>query len=118
MNLSLILLKQGLTLIAQTEELDYEPKCHISKAFTVSGKTKLTLTPWPEYTEDEHILIHSDNLLTVCEPTEALRKAYMTKTKLTLEDLKPKPQRAILNEEDQLPPPPVEDEYEPDYIEE
>lgn len=117
MNLSLILLKQGLTLIAQTDEMEYEPKVHLLKPFTVSGKTKLTLTRWPENTEDDHILLHSDNLLTVCEPTKALRQAYMTKTKLTEADLKPKPERVILNEEETLPPPP-EDEYEPRYVEE
>jgi len=118
MNLSLILLKQGLTLIAQTDEMDYEPKVHLLNPFTVSGKTKLTLTRWPEHTEDDHILLHSENLLTVCEPTKALRKAYMTKAKLTEADLKPKPERVILNEEERLPPPQFEDEYEPEYIEE
>ena len=118
MNLSLILLKQGLTLVAQTEELDYEPKVHLTKPYTVSGKTKLTLTRWPEHTQDDHILLHSENLLTVCEPTETLRNAYMTKAKLTEADLKPKPQRVILNEEEQLPPQPLEDEYEPRYVEE
>ena len=118
MNLSLILLKQGLTLIAQTDEMDYEPKVHLLKPYTVSGKTKLILTPWPEHTEDDHVLLHSENLLTVCEPTKAVRKAYMTKAKLTEADLKPKPERVILNEEEHRLPPEPEDEYEPRYVEE
>ena len=105
-------------MLAQTDEMDYEPKVHLFQAYQVTGKTKVVLTSWPEHTKDDHVLINSDNLLTVCEPTKALRQSYMTKTKLTEADLKPKPERAILNEEEQLLPPEPEDEYEPRYIEE
>ena len=117
MELALIVLKCWVTVISLTDQLSEEPCCHLKNPHTVSGKTKLILTPWPEHTEDDHILLHSENLLTVCEPTKALRKAYMTKAKLTEADLKPKPERVILNEEETLPPPP-EDEYEPRYVEE
>lgn len=85
----------------------------------VSGKTKLSLQKWPDYTDDEHVLITSDNLLTVCEPTQAVRDAYLKKTGLTEDDLKPKePERIQLNESETVPE--QEDwidDYEPTYVE-
>ena len=115
MNLSLILLKTGLTLISLTEELEYEPKVHLVNPHVVSGKTKLTLTKWPDYTDDEHILLHSDSLLTICEPTDKVRKAYEEKVKGATEALKPKQQPVILTEEENLLD--SEDDYEPRYQE-
>ena len=116
--LALLMLKDsGLQLISLTEHLDYEPSVHLLSPHVVSGKTKIVLTPWPEYTDDQHILLKSDALLTVCEPSEAVRTAYLKKMKLTEEDLKPKPTRVILSEEEQVPELP-EDEYEPTYVEE
>ena len=81
----------------------------------VSGKAKVTLTKWPEYTEDEHILLTSDSLLTVCEPSDSLRTAYMKKQGLKEEDLVEKPQPELLTEDENRPD---DDEYEPRYIEE
>ena len=81
----------------------------------MSGKTKLSLQRWPDHTNDEHILLSSDNLLTVCEPTQAVREAYLNKTGLTEEDLMPKEEpKVLLNEDDDLA---SYDEYEPDYQE-
>ena len=117
MELSLLILKTGQVLVSQIEELDYEPKVHLLRPHLVSGKTKLTLTPWPEYVEDEHILLHSDSLLTAGTPTSKVKKAYLDKVGKTEEDLKPKSKPVILSEEDQLSPP-EDDEYEPEYIEE
>ena len=115
--IALILLPSGVQLISLIEQLEYEPSVHLKQPHTVSGKTKLVLTPWPEYSDDEHVLFKSDALLTVCEPTQKLKEAYMKKTKLTLEDLKPKPVPVILNEEENVPPE-LDDEYEPRYQEE
>ena len=117
MNPALILLQSGLELIALIEQLDYEPAVHLRSPMVISGTTKLTLKPWPTYTKDEDVLLKSDALLTVCEPSDALLDAYAKKMKLTTEDLMPKPQRVILSEEEQIPELP-EDEYEPEYIEE
>ena len=115
MNLSLILLKTGLTLISLTDELEYEPKVHLVNPHVVSGKAKLTLTPWPDYTDDEHILLHSDSLLTICEPTDQVRQAYEKKVKNVAEVLKPTPQPVILTEDEN--PIDSEDDYEPRYQE-
>ena len=82
----------------------------------MSGKQKLLLKPWPDFTHDQHILLHSDNLLTVCEPAPAVRLAYMSKEDLTEEDLKPKEEpQVLLNEDEQLPD--WIDDYEPNYSE-
>ena len=115
MNLSLILLSTGLTLISQTEELEYEPKVHLIQPYVVGGKTKVTLTRWPDHTDDEHILLKSDSLLTICEPTEKLTKLYLDKIGKTLEDLTPASQPVILTEDEN--PLDVDDDYEPRYQE-
>ena len=122
MQLSLILLRQPtLTLIAQTEEMPAEPRVHLIQPYIVGGKTKLTLTRWPDYTDDENILIHSENLLTVCDPTEKLTELYLTKIGKSIEDMTKDPDRVLLNEGenilDPLTSPMYNNEYEPRYIE-
>ena len=114
MQLTMLLLKSGTTLLSQSEELDYEPKVHLFKPYEVKGTTKVTLTSWPQYTDDEHILLHSDTILTVVAPKEELAQRYMKKVGIKPEDLKPKEDEQVLLAEDESVP----DEYEPRYIEE
>ena len=84
----------------------------------VSGKAKLSLTRWPDYTEDEHILLDSTNLLTVCDPSPQVRAAYLKKIGKTEEDFIPKEDdKVLLNEDEQLPEDTWVDEYEPNYDE-
>jgi len=120
MNLLLVMLKTGQTLVSLSEELEYEPKCHLIEPYEVTGKTKITLTPWPPLTEEKNILLHSDSLLTVVEPTLTLANQYLKKIGKTMEDLQTKDNRVLLNEDENVPdlPPPPEDDYEPQYIEE
>ena len=98
-----------------------EPRVHLIQPYIVGGKTKLTLTRWPDYTNDENILIHSENLLTVCDPTEKLTELYLTKIGKSIEDMTKDPDRVLLNEGenilDPLTSPMYNDEYEPRYIE-
>ena len=90
----------------------------MKKPYLVSGKQKLSLQRWPDYTEDEHVLITSDNLLTVCEPSPAVRAAYLKKVGMTEEDLKPKEEpKVLLNEEESIPDDEWIDDYEPTYRE-
>ena len=122
MQLSLILLKNpSLSLVAQTEEMPAEPRVHLIQPYVVSGKTKLTLTRWPDYTDDEDILLHSDSLLTVCDPSEKLAELYLEKVGKTVEDMTKEPDRVMLNEGenvfDELTSPMYNEEYEPRYIE-
>ena len=120
MNITLVLLKCGVTLVSQTEQLDYEPSCHLIEPMTFSGETKITLKRWPAQCADDHILLRSEDLLTVCEPTEALVKTYLKKIGKTMADLKTEPKQVILNEEPDLGlgEPNFDDDYEPRYIEE
>jgi len=123
MQLSLFILKNGLEVVAQSEQLDYEPACHLVNPCTISGTSKLALRRWPAYAADEHILLRSEELLTVCEPTEELAAAYMRKFKLKVEDLEEpltdSPEPVMLNEQASVEGvPDFEDDYEPRYVEE
>ena len=69
------------------DELEYEPKCHLTRPMVVSGDKNVVLTSWPKYTDDEHILLRSEDLLTVCEPTERVLEAYMKKCGIKASDL-------------------------------
>ena len=113
MNPALVLLQTGVTLVALIEQLEYEPAVHLRLPHTISGKTKITLTPWPEHTMDEHILFKSDSLLTVCELSEELKAAYLKKIGMKDSDFKEESQSIILNEDEN-----VVDDYEPRYVEE
>ena len=127
MQLTLVLLKGYQTyLIAQSDQLELEPRCHLFEPMLVRGTSKVTLTPWPLYTDEKHILLHSDSLLTVMEPTDKIRDAYLKKIGKTIEDFTPAPQPELLNEDEHVPegsPAPrdtyydEEDGYEPDYTE-
>ena len=104
MDLTLILLKTGETLVSQTEQLEHEPRCHLQRPYLVGGKTKVSLTSWPAHAADQHILLHSDSLLTVCEPSPTVKELYLKKIGKTLEDFAPKePERVLLNEDEQVP---------------
>ena len=123
MQLSLIVLKSETILISQSESLETEPRCHLVSPCTISGTTKLSLKRWPLHTGEDHILLRSEDLLTVCEPSDKLIQAYIKKFNLKKEDLEvltSEPEQVILNEESQpgIESVPDFDEYEPQYIEE
>ena len=124
MSLSLLILKNGLSLVAQTTELDYEPKVHMIKPYSVSVGKNVVLTQWPVGTDDEHVLLRSEDLLTVCEPSEQVIKSYLRKTGLTLKELnkatevpteEPAVEPEVLPQQEDLFY--DEDEYEPAYQE-
>ena len=117
MTFSLVILKNGLTLVSETEQLDYEPSCHLIDPMTFSGTTKVTLKAWPQGTSDRHILLRSEDLLTVCEVEEKLLTAYLKKTGKTLTE---EPVAATMDEVPEVHNFDLMDdeEYEPRYIEE
>jgi len=118
MNISLLLLKTGEYIISQVEELEYEPKVHLILPYLVSGKTKPTLSVWPLHSDDGHILLNSDSLLTVITPKIDIRDAYMKKVGITEEQLKASQKPVVLNEEDVDQDWDHEDDgYEPRYVE-
>ena len=113
MDLMLLVLKTGETLVSATEQLEHEPRCHLLRPYLVGGKTKVTLSAWPEHASDQHILLHSDSLLTVCEPSPTVKAMYLKKTGQTEEDFKPKAEeRVLLNEDEQMP---TLDDWEDDH---
>ena len=118
MNIALVILKNGIALVSQSDELEYEPKCHLTRPMAIGGTKNVVLTPWPAHTDDTHILLRSEDLLTVCEPNEKVLNAYMKKCGIKASDLNQAPQPVILNEETQPPFPEDDDEYEPHYVEE
>lgn len=112
-----------MSLVAQTSELDYEPKVHMIRPYSVNIGKNVVLTQWPVGTDDEHILLRSEELLTVCEPTEQVVKSYLRKTGLTLKDLAdPQEEDKVVEEPTNLPTSEEEliyedpDEYDPSYI--
>ena len=116
MQLLLLFLKTGQILISLTEQLEMEPRVHLIEPFEISGKTKVTMTSWPPYTDETNILMSSDNLLTVVEPTDDIRDAYLKKIGKTLEDIQPKDDKILLTEEENVPEY-VDENYEPFYRE-
>ena len=122
MQLLLLILKTGQTLISLSDQLPEEPRVHLKEPYEVGGKTKLTLSPWPPYTDEKDILLSSDTLLTVVEPNESLRDTYLKKIGKTLEDIQPKEDdKMLLTEEENVPeenvPEYVDENYEPLYLE-
>ena len=117
MDLQLLILQSGEQIIAYTDELTEEPRCHLYRPHSIGGKTKITLTPWPSNSDDEHILFRSTDLLTVCAPNEKVIVAYTSKVKAP----EAPPKRVQLNEDEQVPNEyldAIDDNYEPRYIEE
>ena len=117
MQLLLLFLKTGQILISLSDQLPEEPRVHLKEPYEVGGKTKLTLTPWPPYTDEKDILLSSDNLLTVVEPQDKLRDVYLAKIGKTLEDIKPKEDDKVLLTEEENVPEYVDENYEPLYLE-
>ena len=117
-NLALIHLKTGQVLVSRSDELEYEPKVHLIEPYIVSGQKKITLTPWPPYTDDSHILLRSDDLLTVCEPTQEILESYAKKVGADPASFSVKEEEKVLLTEEDGDGLPEGKEYEPEYIEE
>ena len=125
MQLTLLLLKTGQTLIAQSESLEYEPKCHLLQPYEVSGKTKVTLSAWPPHALDQHILLHSDSLLTVCDPSPTVKAMYLKRINKQESDFLPVEEKTeqveqepvMLDEQNDLSLLDDYDGYEPSYQE-
>ena len=117
MEVSLLVLTNGLNLIAQTDLLEEEPAVLMKNPREISASGK-TLTNWPKFTADEHVRIRTTELLTICNPTEELLVKYGKSAGLTDEDLNPEPEPVMLTEEELPLETYDDDEYEPRYIEE
>ena len=99
--------------------MDYEPSVHMVEPYLISGTKSVTLTRWPLYTEDSHILLKSESLLTMVDPIEDIRNKYLKKIGKTIEDFTKETinDKIMLTEDESVPEPPDDDSYEPRYVE-
>ena len=116
--LALLVLRQNLSLVSKYEELEYEPRVHLIDPHVIDDKGNLS--PWPQHTNENHILIDSSQLLTAVSPNDDIKKKYVEL--VGEEEVNKTPESVLLSESDQiLEPISFEDEfdeYEPRYLEE
>ena len=74
-----VILRSGIHLISKVEQLDEEPNCHLEDPYLI--KDDGTLEPWPRYTTDTDVLLYSETLATIVEPTNEIKKKYEIVTK-------------------------------------
>ena len=74
-----VILRSGIHLISKVEQLDEEPNCHLEDPYLI--KDDGTLEPWPRYTPDTDVLLYSETLATIVEPTNEIKKKYEIVTK-------------------------------------
>lgn len=77
-NVQCLLLKTGQVLISEITEVAAdigEPDCKLVKPYSVSSDLKIS--PWLEFTEQDVILIRSDDVLTFVEPAKKLLDDYL-----------------------------------------
>ena len=74
-----VILRSGIHLISKVEQLDEEPNCHLEDPYLI--KDDGTLEPWPRYTTDTDVLLYSETLATIVEPTNEIKKKYQMVSK-------------------------------------
>jgi hypothetical protein len=79
METQLLLLKSGIYLISKIETLDEEPAAHLEQPYSIT--TDGMLEPWPLHTDDQDVLIYSDTIATILEPTQEILDKYKMVTK-------------------------------------
>jgi hypothetical protein len=71
------LLKNETVLIADVEEVGSEigePDCKLTNPYKVDGD--MSLTPWPPFTDQNVIMMSSDSILTIVQPSVKLEGVY------------------------------------------
>ena len=75
-----LLLKNDTVLISEIIEIGSElgePDCKLTKPFKlVEQSDSFTLEPWITFTLQDEIMIHSDSILTIVDPTPDLLSKY------------------------------------------
>ena len=75
-----LLLKNGDIIISQIMEVDTElggPDCKLIKPFKmVASSDEYKLETWLDFTSQTDMMIHSDSILTLVDPTSDLLKKY------------------------------------------
>tara|TARA_B100001029_G_scaffold143004_1_gene122703 strand:- start:1028 stop:1300 length:273 start_codon:yes stop_codon:yes gene_type:complete len=84
--IKILLLKEyQLVLIARLEELQTElgePDCKLDQPFEIvdAGNDNYTMRPWPNFTTQKQLIIHSDSILTIVEPDKDQLDKYQALT--------------------------------------
>ena len=72
-----LLLKNDTVLISEIVEIGSElgePDCKLINPFCIDADGNLT--PWPDVTDQREMMIHSDSILTIVDPTPDLLSKY------------------------------------------
>lgn len=81
----ILVLINGITLISSIEEIMTDPgnpDCRIVNPYKVIGNLdEFKLEKWIPFTEQEELLIHSTNILTIVDPTDKILESYIEVTK-------------------------------------
>ena len=78
--IKVLLLKNGLTLIARLEEVGSEmgePDCKVTDPFEIKGEF---LEHWPSFSIQREMMMHSDSFLTILEPDKTYLDKYQALT--------------------------------------
>lgn len=76
-----ILLKVDTVLISEIVEIDAEigdPNCKLINPYRFLGLDDMK--PWPEVTHQNELMIHSDSILTIADPTPEIIEKYLELT--------------------------------------
>jgi len=77
--IKLILLKDGTYIISQIEEVlaDYGmPNCRLIKPQQICKEVSTYCKNFPQYTDQEEIMMSSDSFLTICDPSSMMEDMY------------------------------------------
>lgn len=76
-----LLLKNDVVLVSEIVEVGSElgePDCKLTNPYKLVGESNIPfLEPWITFTDQTEIMIHSDSILTIVEPTEKITKLYL-----------------------------------------
>ena len=78
MEIKLILLKNGTYLITQLEEMEMEPSVFLSNPMEVIESIgNVELISYPKHTSQKNVLLYSDMLATIVDPSKSLLAKYL-----------------------------------------
>lgn len=81
-NVQCLLLKTGQVIVSEVVEVQSEigdPDCKLVKPYLLN-QSSFDMSPWLEFTEQDVILIRSDDVLTFAEPSKKILDNYLTIT--------------------------------------
>lgn len=78
MEIKLILLKNGTYLVSQLQEMEMEPSVFLSNPMeVVEIMGNVELISYPKHTTQTNILLYSDMLATIVDPSKSLLAKYL-----------------------------------------